>query len=127
MPRARLPILENDDEFRMVSLSCGQRFGGPNQGWLSGISLDTLPLPQLGHFLVSAWSAAELPVESLLATAAPQPIAFLLLCVMTSPLRQAALPSILTSKEYRTNSALPLVFPDITPPAEPASSPVLFP
>src|SRR6476646_3643293 len=52
---------------------------------------------------------------------------FLSLCSMMSKARQTLLPSNLTSIENITNSALPLILLEATPPpALPASSPVLM-
>src|SRR5690606_40922074 len=52
---------------------------------------------------------------------------FLSLWSMRSKARATPLPSNLTTKETLANSAVPLIFPETTPPpAEPASSPVLM-
>ena len=49
-----------------------------------------------------------------------------LLPSMRSPKRATGLPSAKTLKEYKMNSAEPLVTALTTPPTEPASSPVLL-
>src|SRR5689334_1532261 len=50
---------------------------------------------------------------------------FLSLCSIRSSARATPFPSNFTSNEKFTNSALPLILFDATPPAAPASSPVL--